>query len=56
MRREIVAGLLLGAILGAIGFVRIAAWNAVSNVYGPHWFLVGLTVSLSLVGVVLWEP
>ena len=33
---------------------RIAAWNAVSNIYGPHWVLVGLTVSLSLIGVVLW--
>ena len=54
MRREIVAGLLLGTILASIGFVRIAAWNSVSNMYGPHWFLVGSTVSLSLIGVVLW--
>ena len=30
MRREVVAGLLLGLILAAIGFIRIAAWNAVS--------------------------
>jgi Mg/Co/Ni transporter MgtE len=29
LRREIVAGLLLGSILAAIGFVRIAVWNAV---------------------------
>jgi len=34
--------------------VRIAAWSAVSNVYGPHWVLIGLTVSFSLIGVVLW--
>jgi magnesium transporter len=54
MRRELVAGLSLGLILASIGFVRIAAWNAVSNLYGPHWLLVGLTVSLSLIGVVLW--
>ncbi len=54
MRREILAGLLLGTILAAIGFVRIAAWNAVSHMYGPHWLLVALTVSLSLIGVVLW--
>ena len=46
--------MLLGCILGSIGFVRIAAWNAFSNIYGPHWFLVGLTVSLSLIGVVVW--
>ena len=54
MRREILAGLLLGAILGTIGFLRIAAWSAFSNIYGPHWLLVGLTVAFSLVGVVLW--
>jgi magnesium transporter len=45
---------LLGCILGSIGFLRIAAWNAFSDIYGPHWVLVGLTVSMSLVGVVLW--
>jgi magnesium transporter len=54
MRREILVGILLGTILGSIGFIRIAAWNAVSNVYGPHWVLVGLTVAFSLVGVVVW--
>jgi len=55
LRREIIAGLLLGAILAAIGFVRIAVWNAVMpTLYGQYWFLVALTVSLSLVGVVVW--
>jgi magnesium transporter len=54
MRRELAAGLALGAILGAIGFVRIAAWSAFSNLYGPHWLLVASTVGLALVGIVLW--
>jgi magnesium transporter len=54
MRREFMAGLTLGGILGAIGFIRIALWAQFSNVYGPHWFLVALTVAISLVGVVLW--
>jgi magnesium transporter len=54
MRREVLAGLALGAILGAIGFVRITLWSAFSDVYGPHWLLVAATVSVSLVGVVLW--
>jgi magnesium transporter len=54
MRREILTGLSLGAILGAIGFMRIALWSAFSNMYGPYWPLVGLTVGLSLVGIVLW--
>ncbi len=55
LRREIVAGLLLGSILAAIGFVRIAVWNAfLPKLYGKYWFLVATTVSLSLVGVVVW--
>jgi magnesium transporter len=53
-RREILSGLALGAILGTIGFLRIALWSAFSSIYGPHWALVALTVALSLVGVVLW--
>jgi magnesium transporter len=54
IRREVFAGLALGGILGAIGFLRISIWSAFSDLYGPHWFLVATTVSLSLVGVVLW--
>lgn len=54
MHREVIAGLALGCILGAIGFFRIAAWSAFSDIYGPHWFYVALAVALSLVGVVLW--
>jgi magnesium transporter len=52
--REVLTGLALGAILGVIGFVRIAAWTPFTNVYGTHWLLVGTTVGLSLVGVVAW--
>jgi magnesium transporter len=54
MRREIASGLMLGSILGAIGFLRIAVWSAFTNLYGPHWILIGLTVGLSLLGIVLW--
>jgi magnesium transporter len=54
MRREVLAGLCLGAILGTIGFLRITLWSAFSDIYGPHWLLVALTVAISLVGVVLW--
>jgi magnesium transporter len=54
MRREIFAGLALGAILGGIGFLRITLWSAFSDIYGEHWMLIAITVAISLVGVVLW--
>lgn len=54
LRRELFSGGILGLVLGLIGFARIAVWSAFSNIYGPHWFLVGATVGLSLVGIVLW--
>jgi magnesium transporter len=54
MRREVLAGLALGAILGSIGFLRITLWSAFSDIYGPHWLLVAITVAVALVGVVLW--
>lgn len=53
-RRELLSGLALGFTLGLIGFFRIALWTTFSNMYGPHWFLVGLTVGFSLVFIVLW--
>ena len=54
MRKEIVSGLMLGAVLGIIGFLRVAIWAQFSNIYGPHWPLVAMTVGFALVGVVLW--
>lgn len=55
MRREILSGLLLGTVLGIIGFIRIAVWHSIAPaIYGDHWFLIGLSVGVSLVGVVLW--
>ncbi len=54
LRRELVSGFSLGAILGAIGFLRIALWSVFTDLYGPHWLLIGLTIWLTLVGVVLW--
>ncbi len=54
IRREVLAGLALGAILGTIGFLRISIWSAFSDIYGPHWVLVAVTVGLALIGVVLW--
>jgi len=54
IRREVVTGLALGAILASIGLVRILLWQGLFNAYGEHYFLVALTVAFSLIGVVLW--
>ena len=53
-KRELYTGLALGAILASIGFLRITIWEVTSDIYGEHWFLIGATVSLSLISVVLW--
>ena len=54
LRRELLSGLLLGLILGAVGFSRIAIWQTITPIYGPHWLMVALTVAVALVGIVLW--
>jgi magnesium transporter len=55
LRREIVAGLALGAILGALGFLRIyLAPFFGSTSFGPEWGYMGIAVGLSLTAVVLW--
>ena len=54
MRREILTGFILGLILGILGFIRIATWQVFAEAYGEYWVLIGLVISFSLVGVVLW--
>jgi len=54
IRRELATGLGLGFILASIGLLRILVWEIFFDAYGQHSFLIGLTVALSLVGVVLW--
>jgi magnesium transporter len=54
VRRECVTGLTLGMLLGLIGLGRILVWQAIFRSYGVHTLLVGLTVAVSLNGVVLW--
>jgi len=53
--REAPTGIVLGIILGVIGFVRIFVWQELGLWdYGPHWPLVGITVSLTLLGIVIF--
>jgi magnesium transporter len=54
VRRELAVGLALGTMLGAIGFIRIVAWQAVSPIYGDHYLRVAETVLFSLIGVVMF--
>lgn len=54
IRRELISGLLLGTVLGLIGFVRVAFWNSIFHTYGDHGIMVAFTVGFSLLGVVLW--
>ncbi len=54
MRREVLMGLCLGAILGSIGFLRVVIAAQFDGTYGPHYMLIAATVSLSLVAIVLW--
>ncbi|MBI5547925.1 MAG: magnesium transporter, partial [Deltaproteobacteria bacterium] len=54
MRREVATGLVLGSLLGSIGFLRIVLWQAITPLYGEHYLLVAATVFSSLIGVVLF--
>jgi magnesium transporter len=52
-RREVISGLALGTLLGAIGFVRIVLWEKLHfTEYGRHFMLVAFTVWAALIGVV----
>jgi magnesium transporter len=59
--KEITAGALLGSILGAVGFIRIMAWQSLSTWF-PHGFfqhyehplLLGSTIFFALLGIVTW--
>jgi magnesium transporter len=55
VRKELLSGLSLGLILGAIGFIRISLWQYLHIFnYGPHHWLIAVTVGIALVGVVTW--
>jgi magnesium transporter len=54
LRREIISGLMLGGMLGLIGFFRVIFWNSIFHTYGDHGMMIAFTVGTSLIGVVLW--
>jgi magnesium transporter len=52
-RRELPLGLVLGAVLGVLGVLRIVLWQQLGLWdYGDHYLLVALTVGTTLIGVV----
>jgi magnesium transporter len=55
IRREVLSGLVLGTILGIVGFLRVFIWQEFHLYdYGVHWIKVAATVFFSLIGVVMW--
>jgi magnesium transporter len=54
IRRELLAGLALGAILGVIGITRILLWHFLRGTYGLHFGVIALTIGCSLIGVVMF--
>lgn len=53
MTRELVSGVALGTLLGGVGFLRILLGARFLGQYGEHWMLIGITVWITLLGVVL---
>lgn len=54
MKREIFSGLLLGLTLCILGITVIFLWHTWSEVFGPYYLSIALTIGISLIGVVLW--
>ena len=54
LARELLMGVALGALLGVTGLVRILLWPSRHTLYGPYYVSIGVAVSLSVVGVVLF--
>jgi magnesium transporter len=54
LKREVVAGLGLGALLATLGFMRIMVGQWASGAYGEHYLLIAGTIALSLLGIVAW--
>jgi len=54
MRREFISGFVIGFILAVLGFFQVLVLANLSDTIGAHWILIGITVSLSILGIVLW--
>jgi len=53
--REAIIGIILGFLLGTVGFFRIVLWQTTGLTnYGVHYLLIAATILCSLIGVVAW--
>ena len=55
--REVMSGLSLGALLGAVGFLRISLWTVLGwdhGQYSVHPYILAMAVGVALVGIVAW--
>jgi magnesium transporter len=54
-RRELKTGLVLGGILGLVGFLRTYLWSYVQpHLYNLYTFKLAIVTGVSVLGVVLW--
>jgi len=53
LRREVMIGVALGAMLGLLAALRVLVWGAAGQ-YGSHYVWIGITVAVSVTGCVLW--
>jgi magnesium transporter len=51
--REVLIGLMLGIMLGTLGFLRIVVWASIEGTYTGSTLLIGIVVFISLVGIVI---
>ena len=54
LKRECLVGIVLGCVLALIGLLRVLFWQLAFKAYGEHFVLIGITVAISVTGVVLW--
>jgi magnesium transporter len=54
VNRELASGVLMGAVLGMIGFGRVVLWHFLFKSYGEHYIVIALTIGASVIGVVTW--
>jgi magnesium transporter len=54
LRRELIVGLGLGAVLGILGLLRVGLWGTAFQAYGDHFWTLGLSVGVAVICVVAW--